>query len=144
MTESAAEIAERLRAVAGDRAAFQRALAELFAESVELRHDPPLETDGPIPGALIAEISLRETQAATRALPASAATGSEVTVEGDGIRVIGRTTGTLADGTHVAMATNTLFTVAGGQIVGLQSDMDESSRAAWGQILRTGGFTLPE
>ena len=55
----------------------------------------------------------------------------------------GRTSGTLADGTRVDVETNTLFTIADGAIVALQSDMDPSSVEAWKQVLAAGSFEVP-
>jgi hypothetical protein len=144
MTESVQDIAERLRAVADDPAAFQRTLAPLFADAIELRHEPALATDDRIPGRLIAEASRLETEATARALSTSLETRSDVLVEGDDLRVIGRVAGTLADGTVIDVHTDVLFTIADGQIVGLRSQMDDASMASWGQVLAAGGFEIPE
>jgi ketosteroid isomerase-like protein len=142
MTASATEISEELRAAAADRARTQELLAARFAEVVELRHDPAAPGDGPFSGRLLAEISRREIAAATRSLP-DATNESEITVDGDRIRVVGRTSGTLGDGKVVDVRTDTTFTVADGAIVALASDMDPESMAAWGQVLAAGGFELP-
>jgi hypothetical protein len=143
MTKTVGEVADELRAARDDRFKSQRALASLLAETIDLRHEPPHPTDGPIPGRLLAEVSLREVEAVGRAMP-DVSTESDVAVEGDAIRVRGRTTGTLADGTRIDIQTHTVFTVAGGAIVALQSEMDEVSMATWGQVLMAGGFEIPE
>ena len=57
MALSADEVADRMRAAGDDPARSQQTLASLFAEQVELRHVPPSSSDGPIPGALLAEVS---------------------------------------------------------------------------------------
>src|SRR2546423_547855 len=137
MADSVTEIAERLRAVAHDRVKSQQTLASLFADTIELRHEPTHPTDGPIAGRLLAEVSRREVEAVGRALP-DVDSKSEIYVEGDAIRVRAHTTGTLADGTPVDVNSDALFTVAGGAIVALQSDMDEASMMAWGTVLMAG------
>jgi hypothetical protein len=142
ITESVDDMAVRLRAVSADRVRSHLALASLFAETIELRHEPSHPSDGPISGRLLAEVSRREVDAAGRALP-DLASNVEVTVEGDSLRVRSRTTGTLSDGTKVDVQTNTVFVVADGAIVGLYSDMDEASMAAWGHVLAAGGFEIP-
>jgi hypothetical protein len=133
----------QLRAVSDDGVRSQQALALLFAETVELRHEPSHPSDGPVSGRLLGEVSRREVEAAGRAL-LDLCSASEVTTEGDAIRVRGRTVGTLSDGTKVDMHTDTVFTVADGAIVGLYSDMDDASMAVWGQVLIAGGFEIPE
>jgi ketosteroid isomerase-like protein len=143
MTASVSEVADQMRAVALDRAKSREVLAGLFAETVELRHSPPSPHDGPIPGSLIADVSKREVAALARALPDVVHEEPEITVEGDAIRVRGRTVGTLTDGTKIDVRTNTLFSVADGAIVGLQSDMDALSVSAWQKVLAAGGFEIP-
>ena len=143
MTKSVTDIAEEMRAVAEDRGKSRDLLVSLFAETVELRHVPPSPSDGPIPGSLLSDVSGREVAALARALPDAEQGDSEVTVEDDAVRVRVRTTGTLADGTPIDVVTNTLFTIADGAIVGLQSDMDPASVEAWKQVLAAGAFEAP-
>ena len=143
MASSASEIADRMRAVAADRVQAQQLLASLFAESIELRHEPGLPSDGPIPGRVLAEVSRREVEAAGRAMP-DMTSETQIEVEGDGIRMQSRTTGTLADGTRVDVHTESLLTVANGEITGLRARLDETSMAAWGAVLVAGGFELPD
>jgi hypothetical protein len=139
-----AEIAARLRAVAEDRGRSQQLLASLFATSVELRHDPPHPSDGPVAGALLAEISRREVEAADRAL-VDLRSESDVDVESnDGIRLRVRTTGAFADGRTVDVQIHTRLTVADGSVVALQADMDDAAMAAWGEVLVAGGFEIPD
>ena len=139
---SAHDAADQLRAAAGNPLANQEALARLFADEVQLRHEPSHPSDGPMPGRLLAEIARSEVEAVMRALP-DAEQNSEITVEEAGVRVRGRTRGTLADGTAIDVQTNTLFTVADGRIVGLRSDMDSRSTEAWGNVLAAGGIEVP-
>jgi len=132
-----------MRAAADDPVQSQQVLAALFAEHVELRHVPPSASDGPIAGARLAELSRREVEASGRALQGGVQRRSEITVEGDAIRVRAQVGGTLADGSTVDVRTNTRFTVTDGAITALESDMDEATMAAWGQVLYAGGFELP-
>jgi hypothetical protein len=133
-----AEVADALRAGGADRRRTQEVLAARFADQVEIRHVPPAPTDGPVPRDLIVEVAGREVDALDRALPDASHGDAEITVEGDTVRVRSRTTGTLRDGTRIDVLTNTLFTVAGGRIVGLQSEMDADSAAAWRTVLAAG------
>ena len=142
MGTSADEIADELRAGEGDVVKTQEVLAQRFAEQIELRHVPPLESDGPIAARLLVQVAGREVAAVERALPDRVIDG-DVAVEGDVIRVRNRTQGTLADGTSIDVQTDTRFTVADGAIVGLESNMDAASMEAWGQVLAAGGFELP-
>ena len=144
MAESVEEIADRMRVAAEDPERSQQTLASLFAEQVELRHVPPSSSDGPIPGALLSEVSRREVEASGRALVGPVERESEITVEGDAIRVRSRIAGVLADGSTVDLRTNTVFTVTDGAITALQSDMDAASMATWGKALVAGGFEVPE
>ncbi len=143
MTRSAAEIARELVASAGDPEGSWKALTGLFAEEIELRHVPPAPTDGPIAGALLAEISAREVAALSRAMPDARHDQPEITVEGDAIRIRRRTHGLLADGTPVDLSTHTLMSIADGRVVALESDMDAESMRAWRDVLAAGGFEVP-
>jgi ketosteroid isomerase-like protein len=143
MTKSASEIAAEMRAVAHDRTKSRELLASLFAENVELRHVPARPSDGPIAGSFLAEVSRREVEALPRALHDVVHDEAEIAVEGDAIRVRGRTSGTLPVGTTIDVRTNTLLTIADGAIVALQSDMDAPSTEAWQKVLVAGGFEVP-
>jgi hypothetical protein len=143
MGTPADEIAEELRVAKGDVVKTQAILERRFAEQIELRHVPPLESDGPIAARLLIEVAGREVAAVERALP-DRVTDGDVTVDGDVIRVQNRTQGTLSDGTTVDVQTDTRFTVSDGAIVGLESNMDAASMQAWGTVLAAGGFELPD
>jgi hypothetical protein len=139
---SASDVADRLRAVVSDPKATQQLMTSLYAEQLELRHVPPLQSDGPIASGLLVEISQREVAAAEKAFSDRPERTSDITVEGDGIRVRSLTRGQLRDGSFVEMRSNTLFTVKGGVIVGLMSDMDPASMTTWARVLSAGGFKL--
>jgi hypothetical protein len=138
MSKTVGEIADEMRAAAADREQSSAVLASHFAETVEIRHVPPGAHDGPVPGSAIAAVAGREVAAVGRALPDAEHGESEITVEGDDIRVRGLTAGTLADGTRIEVRSNTVFTVAEGAIVGLRSEMDVDSAAQWGKVLAAG------
>lgn len=142
MDDTVTQVADELRAASGVGGA-QEVLARRFADAVELRHDPPSPSDGPIPGALLAEVSRREVEAVGRALRERVDGEPDVTVEGDVVHMRGRTRGTLHDGSAIDVHTSTRFTVADGRIVALQSDMDAASGEAWGRVLAAGGFEVP-
>src|SRR5579863_309067 len=143
MPQSAAEVADRMRAVASDRVRSRELLATLFAEDVAIHHVPPGPNDGSIPGSRLAAISQQEVEALGRALPDAVHEDPVITVEGEAVRVRGRTSGRLPDGTAIEVRTNTLFTVTDGVIVGLESDMDAESLSAWRTVLTSGGFEVP-
>lgn len=143
MTKSASEIAEEMRAVASDHVKSREVLTCLFTESVELQHVPRRPSDGAIAGRVLAEIVRRESEAVFRALPDIIYDDPEITVEADAIRVRRRTFGTLLDGTTIDVRTNTLFRIADGAIVALQSDMDPEGVEAWQKVLAVGGFEAP-
>lgn len=137
MAKTVEEIADEMRAAAAEGMS-SAVLAKYFAESVEIRHVPPSEFDGPVPGSVIAGTAGREVASLARAMPDAVHGESEVTVEGDDIRQRGRTTGTLADGTAIDVRTNTVFTVADSKIVALRSEMDAASAEQWGKVLAAG------
>jgi ketosteroid isomerase-like protein len=137
-------IADALRAASTSSEGASSVLAELYAEKVDLRHEPRLATDGPVDGALLGEMGRREIAASRRALTSTSEPASEITVEGDAIRMRSRTRGRLDDGTVIDVTTNTLFRVADGRIVELVAEMDEADVQAWGQVLVAGGIEVPE
>jgi lactoylglutathione lyase len=101
-------IAERMREEA-------LAVAEHLAETVEVHHDPPAPTDGPMPGALLAE-AMRQSSADT----SSARTILSLVAEGDRIVQHSIVT-TVADGQRSEVAHTAIYRVADGRIVGLES-----------------------
>jgi len=132
------EIAAAMRVAGADRRRSQELLASLFADQVAIRHVPPAPTDTMVPRDVIVDVAAREVAALARALPDAEHGDADVTVEGDTVRVRSRTIGTLRDGTPIDVLTNTCFTVAGGRIVALQSEMDAASADAWRTVLAAG------
>jgi ketosteroid isomerase-like protein len=144
MFRTTSEIADALRAASTSTDGAASVLAGLYAEKVELRHVPGLPTDGPVDGALLGEMGRREVAASGRALVRTGDPATQITVEGDDIRMRNRTQGRLEDGTVVDVETNTLLRVSDGRIVELVSEMDDASMQAWGQVLVAGGIEVPE
>ena len=56
----------------------------------------------------------------------------------DGIRVRGRLSGSLADGSPIRVETDTVFTAADGRVVGVWSAMRPSAAENWGKELAAG------
>jgi hypothetical protein len=131
-------MARELDTVKGDRDRYQKVMAGFYAETIELSHVPPSPYDGPIPSRYIIEVSENEVESLGRALSNLAIGDPEVSVEGEAFRVRGSVSGTLADGTHLAVNTNTVFTVAGGVITGLRSEMSPADAEAWVAVLTSG------
>ena len=84
MSSDASGIADRLRAayLAGPDEA-QAVTASLYADTVELRHSPPLPSDGPVDASFLKDISAREGGAIRRAIPDMTYDDVQVTVDGD-------------------------------------------------------------
>jgi hypothetical protein len=143
MTSDIGEIAAAMRAAGADRTKSRELLASLYADTVELQHDPPGTGDGSVPARMLIALAEQEVAAMERALPDSAAHPLEVSVDGDRLRMRGRVEGTLADGTRVDVMTNTVFTVAGGRIVGLRSEMTPEDMQTYGAVLAAGAFEVP-
>jgi hypothetical protein len=114
-----------------------------FAEQVRLTHVPPAATDGPIPGALLADVSRSEAEAMARALGSELDRAVDVTVEGANVRMRSAVRGTLADGTAVDYSTEVVLGVAGGEIVSMEAHLDEVSMAQHRRVLDAGGFERP-
>jgi ketosteroid isomerase-like protein len=137
-------VAEELRAAyrAGPSAG-QAVMASLFADSVVLHHDPPLPSDGPIPGAFLREMSGLETAAAHRALPDLRYDTVEVSGDDDTVRVRSKVTGTLASGEAVEVATDVVLDLRDGRIVGLTGHLEPHDQEQWSAVLAAGGFEVP-
>ena len=143
MTKSASEYAADMRtAVAHDRVASQELLASLFAEQVELRHVPASPNDGPIAGALLATVARREVEAMPERSTARSDTTPTSRSRARPYTSGAGSPGPLRDGSTVELRTNTLHTIAGGQIVALESDMDPDSLATWQRVLAAGGMQV--
>jgi hypothetical protein len=119
------------------------AMATLFADSVELRHDPPIPTDGPIPGATLRDVAIAETRAANRAFTEVVRDNVEVTVDGPSIRVRATTKGTLMTGAAISIDTDVVVEVRDGEIVAMNAHLGDENTARWREALEAGGFERP-
>jgi hypothetical protein len=138
VSRSTAQIAEALRAAAQDRDRSSELLASLCADEVVLSHDPRGESEGAIPGRMLGGAVRSEAAAVARALPDAKHVAPEITVTGDRIRMRGTVSGSLADGTDVAIRTDTVFRISNGRIVALTANMDAASAASWARLLAAG------
>ena len=138
MTASPEEFAERLRS--GGAAAMG---SLPFADQVHLRHDPPVDSDGPIPGALLAAVSRAEADAMERALTTGLDRSVDVTVEGANLRVRSAVRGELTDGTSVDYATEVVLEVTDGTITAMEAHLDDASMAQHRAVLTAGGYERP-
>jgi hypothetical protein len=118
-------------------------MSGLYADTVELAHEPPLPSDGPVPGRVLIAPGGEEVAAVERAMPDVWLDEPEVTVEGDHIRVRNRMGGTLTEGRAVDVCTNTAYAIEGGGIVGLRSEMAPEDRELWAGVLAAGDFPVP-
>jgi hypothetical protein len=118
-------------------------MASLFAETVELEHVPPAPTDGPLPGAMLREVAIAETQAANRAFTEVTRDDVRVTVNGSSIRLQSTTKGTLVTGESVSIDTDVVVEIQDGRIVAMEARMSEEDGKRWRQALEAGGFEVP-
>jgi hypothetical protein len=138
------EIADSIREVGADRDRLRETMSGLYAVSIDLAHEPPLPSDGPIPSSVLIALGGAEVAAAERALKNPWLDAPEVIVEDDRrLRVRNRMGGTLADGTDVEVCTNTVYTVGDGSIIGLRSEMAPEDMERWGSVLAAGDFQIP-
>ena len=137
------EVAEAIRRAGSDRDRMRETMTGLYAEMVEIAHQPPQPSDGPVPAGVLIAMADREVGALSRAISEPWTDPPEVTVDGECIRVRNRMGGTLADGTDVELATNTLYTIRAGRIVGLRSEMAPEETQRWSSMLVAGSFEAP-
>jgi hypothetical protein len=140
---STEKVADTIRRAGADRDRMRRTMSALYGDTIELGHDPPLPSDGPMPGSVLIALGGEEVAAVERAMPDVWVEQPAVTVEGDRIRVRNRMGGTLADGTEVRASTNTVYTIDEGRIVGLRSEMAPEDVRRWGAVLSAGNFQVP-
>jgi ketosteroid isomerase-like protein len=115
------EMAERLRAAGdGER---EQVLAELFAETVELQHDPVNEHDGPMPRERLTKGATAERDMLAQVMPDFTATFS---YEVDGDRIIEQyhMGGTMPNGEVLDNPMVITFTVADGAITVMHAKFD--------------------
>jgi hypothetical protein len=144
MTADVQQVAEQLRAdYASPDPDREPAMASLFAATVELKHVPPAPTDGPLPGAMLRDVAIAETQAANRAFTEVTRDNVQVTVNGSSIRLQSTTKGTLVNGESVSIDTDVVVEIQDGRIVAMEARMSEEDGKRWRQALEAGGFEAP-
>lgn len=136
------EVAETIRQTGSDRGRLRETMNGLYAETIELTHEPRLPGDGPIPSSVLIALGGQEVAALERAMPDAWLDIPDVSVERDRIRVRNRMGGTLTDGSAVEVSTNTVYTVADGRIVGLRSEMAPEEMQRWAGVLVAGQFEV--
>ena len=104
---------------------------------------PPVDSDGPLPGALLAEVSRCEADAMTCALTDAIDRDVDVTVEGASVRMRSSVRGTLRDGTPVDYTTEVVLGIAGGEVVSMEAHLDEARRGQHRLVLDAGNFQRP-
>lgn len=144
MSADVEAIAERLRAdYESPSPDGIPAMATLFADTVELRHDPPIASDGPIPGSALRDVAIAETQAANRAFTEVVRDNVDVTVDGSSIRIRATTKGTLVTGATLSIDTDVVVEVRDGRIVAMSAHLGDDNTARWREALAAGGFEPP-
>lgn len=118
------------------------ALADLFAETVELRHVPATPNDGPVAGSVLRTMAIAEHEAVQRALPDLAPEAVTVTVDGDTIDARSTMVGTL-EGAPVRLEQVIRLTTRDGEVVGLEAHLDEDRLATLAAVLAAGDFEVP-
>lgn len=141
--ESAEGVVEAIRRAGSDRDRLRETMNGLYAESVVIAHEPPRPSDGPVPAGVLIALADAEVAALGRAVSGEWSDPPEVSLEGDHVRVRNHMGGTLSDGTDIELATNTLYTISAGRIVGLRSEMSPDEMQRWGTVLAEGKFEVP-
>ena len=114
-----------------------------FADKVQLSHEPPLETDGLVDGALLSAIAKAEVEAMERAFAAPPERAQSRTAEGRFVTSRSTIRGTLIDGTAIDYKTEVVLEIEGGVIVGVRARMDEANAAQHRKALQAGDFRRP-
>ncbi|HEY8057587.1 MAG TPA: hypothetical protein VID94_02495 [Acidimicrobiales bacterium] len=119
-------------------------LDSLFAAEVDLRHLPPLASDGMVDGHRLAEGTGKEAAAITSVLVGLHHEEVTVDADRDRVHVTAWICGTLPNGKEARLFSDMWCTVSDGRIVGLEHCMDEDTMAAWIEVAVAAGMTLPE
>jgi hypothetical protein len=145
-TATALEVAHALeQALTAGPEQFRPTLGGLYAEQVELRHQPPLPPDGVVDGGRLAETSDKEALAITSALRDQHYADVEVGVDGDRVSIRASLVGTLADGSSVSLPTRMHCRIDhGGRVVAITHDMGVEAMRAWAEVAVAGGLVGAE
>jgi hypothetical protein len=139
------EVARTLEeGIAAGPATFRRILAGLYADQVELRHEPALPSDGIVDGARLGASSDREASAMTGVLADVRYGDGEVVVDGAEVSVATSLEGTLPDGRAVSLPTRMRCRVEAGRIVAITHAMGAEAMRAWAEVAVAGGLVGAE
>jgi len=139
--DTADDLARRMEsAIVAGPEVFRRTLGDLYAASVELRHEPPLSADGIVDGRRLAASSETEAAAITKAIADQRYAGAEVTVEGGVVVLKMALTGRLADGRSVSLPTHMRCAVDNGRVVAITHVMGPDAMRAWAEVAVAGGL----
>jgi ketosteroid isomerase-like protein len=125
MTVNNDELARRIHGIFAD-GDFE-ALSEVAADKVEIVHVPAQPVDGHLDSATWAAAEAAVASAIRTVIPNFAVKPTEVTTEGDEIRLVSFLTGTLEDGSRLNHRVETAFTVKKDKIVKSVAHTDTDS-----------------
>ena len=145
-TATALEVARAFeRALAAGPDEFRPTLGGLYAEEVELRHEPALPSDGVVDGRRLAASSDREAAAITGALSDQRYDDVDVSVADDRVTVGASLVGTLADGRVVRLPTRMHCRIdESGHVAAITHDMGPEAMRAWAVVAVAGGLAGAE
>jgi hypothetical protein len=143
-TADAKQVADELRTAFGNGPdAAQAALCSLYNDTLELRHVPPLPSDGTVDGERLREASSREAAAVKSAIPDQRYDKVEVVVDASRVRIKAWIRGTLTTGKGIRLLSEIWCTVRGGRIVAIEHRMGEDAMAGWVEVAAAGGLKAP-
>jgi hypothetical protein len=143
-TADTRQVADELRtAFENGPDAAHRVLSSLYDDTVELRHVPPLPSDGTVDGERLREASSREAAAVKSAIPDQRYDTVEVVADAAGVHIKARIRGTLSTGRDVRLLAEMWCTVRAGRIVAIEHRMDEDALAGWVEVAAAGGLKAP-
>ncbi|HEV3354762.1 MAG TPA: nuclear transport factor 2 family protein [Acidimicrobiales bacterium] len=122
--------------------AFRGCLGSLYADRVELRHEPALSVDGPVDGRRLAETTEAEAAAITSALGDQHYGAGEVVVDGDTVTVRTSLEGSLPSGEAASLPTHMICGVADGRIAAITHQMGPDAMQAWLRVAEAGGLVV--
>jgi len=144
-TADARQVAEQLKtAFENGPESAQTVLRGLYGDTLELRHVPPLPSDGTVDGERMRQASGQEAAAVKRAIPDQRYDEVEVVVDGSRVHLKAWIQGTLTTGTSVRMLSEMWCAVSEGRIVAVEHLMDDDAIAGWVEVAAAAGLTVPE
>jgi hypothetical protein len=143
MTTSIEDIAARLQAAAVESPeAYTATLATLWADEVNVTHEPARQWDHPRPRADQVGLHEREDAAFRQAMPDFRQEDVAVTIDGDVITLAATIRGTRRDGAAISVPVRWRFTVKDGTIPAVVTVVEPDDSAPTEGILRAGGVEI--